>query len=60
MGKNRRTSTISKFTCTKCNNIIYLPRKKGKEREKNHLKKIYCITCKEIINHSETRDIDFY
>lgn len=51
--------TISRFICTKCNNEgIPLPRFIGKQREKNHLKNIYCIHCKEKHNHVEIRAFD--
>lgn len=49
---------ISSFYCTKCASKIELPRKSSKKREKGHLKKIYCIHCKEDINHYEVRDND--
>ena len=52
---------ISTFYCTKCAGKIELPRKMSQKREKGHLKKIYCINCKEEINHLEIRsnDMDF-
>lgn len=51
--------TISTFTCTQCNNSISLPRKASKQRERGHLKRIYCIKCKEEINHLEKREFDY-
>lgn len=53
---NLSTST---FYCLRCGNKVPLPRKKGKIREKHHLKQIYCIKCKEDINHLEVREFDF-
>lgn len=52
---------ISQFYCTKCANRIDLPRKTDKRRKKGHLKKVYCIKCKEEVNHYEVRnnDLDF-
>ena len=52
---------ISQFYCTQCASRIELPRKADKKRKKGHLKKIYCIHCKEDVNHYEVRsnDLDF-
>ncbi len=51
----------SRFFCTKCGKEgICLARKKGSKREKGHLKRLYCIHCKEEINHAEvTEDGDY-
>jgi predicted kinase len=47
---------IHSFFCTKCGNIgIPIPRKKGDQRERFHKKKLYCIYCKEEVNHIECR-----
>ena len=44
------------FYCIKCGNKgIPLPRKLGRQREKFHRKKMYCIFCKEVVNHIECR-----
>lgn len=44
------------FYCIKCGNKgIPLPRKLGHQREKFHRKKMYCIFCKEVVNHIECR-----
>jgi ribosomal protein L33 len=51
--------TISKFQCTQCSSTIFLPRKKSKQKERDHLKKIYCIECRDEINHKETREFDW-
>lgn len=55
----KRKYSISKFICTQCGSEIYLPRTKNKQREKDHLKIIYCIKCKERVNHREVRETDF-
>ena len=42
--------------CTQCGNKnIPIPRKKSKERESGHLKKMYCIYCKQMTNMVEVR-----
>ena len=44
------------FYCIQCGNKgIPIPRKKGREKEKGHRKKLYCLCCKEEINHIECR-----
>lgn len=44
----------SEFYCVKCGNKgVPIWRKKGQNREAGHLKKIYCIHCKEETNHCE-------
>ena len=49
-------SLSSEFYCTCCGRKgIPIPRKKGSEREAGHLKKLYCIYCKEEVNHIECR-----
>jgi ribosomal protein L33 len=54
-----RNFTISKFLCTQCNNETFLPRKASQQRERNHLKKIYCIKCRDEMNHVEKREFDW-
>lgn len=41
--------------CTKCGNrgLDVCRTGKGKTREKGHLKKLWCINCKEEVNHAE-------
>ncbi len=53
-----RKFTYSDFYCLCCLNKITLPRKGSRQREKNHLKSIYCIHCKGNVNHYEVRDCD--
>ena len=53
--------TSSRFFCTKCGNEgIPIYRKQGKIREAGHLKKLYCMFCKEEVNHAEIREIGGY
>lgn len=51
----------SRFFCTRCGKEgIPINRKFGQFREAGHLKKLYCLNCKEDINHAEVRDIGGY
>lgn len=60
MPKNQKTTT-SEFYCTKCGERgIPIARKIGKQREAGHLKKIYCIKCKESVNFAEVRPFGEY
>ncbi len=46
----------SDFYCTCCGKKgLPVQRKKGQEREKGHLKKLYCIFCNKEINHVEIK-----
>ena len=48
--------TTSDMYCTKCGQKnIPIPLSKGKEREGGHLKKMYCIHCKQTVNMVEIR-----
>ena len=52
---------ISDMYCTKCGRRnIPIARIKGKYREAGHLKKLYCIYCKEEVNHCEIRQFGKY
>lgn len=51
----------SRFFCTQCGNEgIPVQRKQGQERSSGHLKKLYCIYCKEEVNHVEIKENDNY
>ena len=51
----------SDFYCTHCGQRgIPLARKYGRERESGHLKKLYCIHCKQETNHAEIRPCSSY
>ena len=53
--------TISDFYCTKCGNKgVPIPRRDNRVREKGHLKRLYCIHCKDVVNHIEIRVFDNY
>jgi hypothetical protein len=59
--KKNNNFTISEMYCTKCGKRgIDIPRKPGSQREAGHLKKLYCIWCKEETNHAEVRSFGSY
>lgn len=51
---------ISDFYCTQCGNKFSLPRTSNKRRSKKHLKHLYCVHCKEDVNHVECNDFSGY
>lgn len=54
-------SLDSEFYCCKCGNRgLDIIRIKGKERKAGHLKRLYCFTCKEEINHVECKTFTHY
>ena len=60
MPKNQKVTT-SEFYCTKCGGRgIPIARRVGKQREAGHLKKLYCIYCKEEWNFAEVRPFGDY
>lgn len=56
----KRRYTISNFMCTECEFIIPLPRRREKQREKGHIKDIYCPNCKTKRKFREIRYVDIY
>ena len=61
--KRQRTKAfeVSDMYCTKCGRRnIPIARKRGKYREAGHLKKLYCIYCKEEVNCCEIRPYGNY
>lgn len=59
--KNSHQIAISDFYCTKCGNKgIMVARPNSHYREGGHLKKLYCLTCKEETNHCEIRPFGKY
>lgn len=60
MAKNN-SFISSEFYCAKCGTKgIPIPRKKGAEREAGHLKRIYCLKCKQEWNHVECKNFSHY
>ena len=62
MGKQKyQNFTISDFYCTKCGKKgIPIARKLGHEREAGHLKKLYCLYCKQEWDHAECKPFSHY
>ena len=53
--------TDNEFYCTKCGSKgLPIVRKTGSERETGHLKKIYCLKCKQEVNHVEVKLLSKY
>ena len=59
MGK--KNIVMSEFYCTQCGNKgLPVWRKSGQEREAGHLKKLYCLKCKQETNHVECKEYTHY
>ena len=59
MGKGKYT--MSDFYCTSCGKQgIPIARKKGQQREKGHLKKLFCLYCGKETNHVEIKPFGSY
>lgn len=51
----------SQFFCTKCGNEgIPILRRTGKARKAGHLKKLWCLNCKQEVNHVEVKEFTYY
>lgn len=58
---SKKKIQTSDFYCTKCGNKgIPIIRMNGKYKEPGHLKKLYCVYCKEETNHCEIRPVGKY
>lgn len=54
-----RTYDEHSFFCTKCGNKgIPLFRKQGHQHSRFHKKKLWCVHCKEEVNHIECKTFD--
>ena len=51
--KSIKGYTISYFKCPKCGLQMTVPRKKSRQREKGHIKDLYCARCDEIVKMIE-------
>ena len=57
----RQILSSSDFYCTECGNrCIPITRRRGAEREAGHLKRIFCLHCKEEWNHVECKPFSHY
>lgn len=52
------TYTISDCYCSSCFNKMYIPRSMDKQKEKGHIKEMYCPFCKEKRDFIEVRHQD--
>ena len=59
MGR-RGWHTISNFVCGECGMVMPLPRKHCYQREKGHIKDIYCPVCKDVKKFQEIGYKEFY
>ena len=60
MAKNK-SFTTSDFYCTRCGRQgIPIARRLGAEREAGHLKRLYCLYCREEVNHVECKPFSYY
>lgn len=51
----------SRFFCCKCGREgISIPRKSNHLRKSGHLKKLWCIYCREEVNHVEIKEFQSY
>lgn len=51
---------ISSCVCNECETIMPIPRRIGEEREKGHIKDMYCPKCNKISKFLEIRNMDNY
>lgn len=52
-----RDYTISYFHCPNCGLQMSVPRRKGKPREKGHIKDLYCAHCDAVVKMTENEII---
>ena len=56
---SRKSAVQSRFFCTCCGKEgIPIWRKTHRQKQKDHLKKLYCLHCKLETNHREVRQYD--
>ena len=57
----RQSFMVSDFYCIKCGSKgMPLARKKGKQKEGGHMKKLYCLKCRCDVNHVEIKPFGGY
>ena len=55
-GSRKRHEILSEFWCISCGKKgIPVMRNRGRQRQDGHRKKLYCVHCRVVINHIETR-----
>ena len=58
--KKQRFMDLSTFVCPCCNKTFPIMRSHGKQRERGHIKDIWCPFCKEERKFMEIRRKDYY
>ena len=56
----RKRYVTSEFHCPECEFVMPLPRNCGRQREKGHIKNIWCPQCKKEMRFKEIRYIESY
>lgn len=53
---NKQKTVQTTLCCPDCDSKMPIHRKKGKQKNLHHLKKMYCYTCKAEVNMIEVKD----
>ena len=56
----KKKYNISYFICPECGESFPLPRFQGSQREKGHIKDLYCAFCNKVVKTTEIRSGDCY
>lgn len=51
-----KATAISYFLCPSCNHTIPIPRKRNRQRERGHIKDLYCPWCDKVVKTTEYRE----
>ena len=52
----KRNTISSDLICSECGQLMTIPRFKNRQREKYHIKDLYCVTCGKVTKFIEIRD----
>lgn len=62
MARNKRSwirdTHISHMHCPECGGVVPIPRSRFGEREKGHIKDMWCPFCKKEVKMKEVRSVD--
>jgi len=56
MRRPRSTSQVE-LECSECGNRAFIWRRRGKLKEKGHVKHLWCMRCQERTAHVEVREV---
>ena len=56
----KKNYTVSYFVCPECGNYFPLPRRNSSQRNKLHIKDLYCVYCNKVVKTTEIREGDYY